>query len=143
MGYRFPSQDWADTLKDILNQDERYAEVARDWEGELLITIEMQDETQSPQAMTFFLDLWHGKCRQARLLNDSDPMPDARFKLTAPLKRMLDILGGNLDPVHAMMTRQLKVEGSMGYLMRNVPVILDFIRCCRLVDTDPVKGEAV
>ncbi len=28
-----------------------------------------------------------------------------------------------------MMTQKLKVNGNMGYLMRNVPVVLDFVRC--------------
>jgi putative sterol carrier protein len=28
----------------------------------------------------------------------------------------------------AMMTMKLKVQGSMGYMMRNVPTVLDFVR---------------
>jgi hypothetical protein len=28
-----------------------------------------------------------------------------------------------------MMTSKLKVRGSMGYMMRNVPTVLDFVRC--------------
>ena len=136
MTYPFPSQDWATALKDTLNQDEQYARIAREWEGELLISIDMKDQNEEPQVMTFFLDLWHGQCCKAALLSDSDDIPDAKFKLSASRERMLAILRAELDPVQAMMTRQLKVEGPMGYLLRNVPVILDFIRCCRLVETD-------
>lgn len=136
MGYPFPSQGWVESLKDILNQDEQYSRIARDWEGELLITIEMQDDPSGSHEMVFFLDLWHGECRQAQLLSHGDSLPDAKFKLTASRARMIDILSGALDPVQAMMTRQLKVDGPMSYLLRNVPVILDFIRCCQLVETD-------
>jgi hypothetical protein len=29
----------------------------------------------------------------------------------------------------AMMTNKLRVRGNMGYMMRNVPTVLDFVRC--------------
>jgi len=35
-----------------------------------------------------------------------------------------------------MMTRRLHVQGSMAYMMRNVPVVLDFVRCAREVTTE-------
>ncbi|MBK9208387.1 MAG: SCP2 sterol-binding domain-containing protein [Anaerolineales bacterium] len=31
-------------------------------------------------------------------------------------------------PMTAMMTMKLKVQGNMGYMMRNVPTVLDFVR---------------
>jgi len=42
------------------------------------------------------------------------------------------VLGGSLDPMQAMLTRRLQVSGNMAYILRNVPVVLDFVRCCRL-----------
>ena len=33
-----------------------------------------------------------------------------------------------MNPMTAMMTMKLKVQGSMGYMMRNVPTVLDFVR---------------
>ena len=44
------------------------------------------------------------------------------------------IMDGNLDPMQAMVTRKLKVEGSLAYMMRNVPTVLDFVRCCQQVE---------
>ena len=41
-----------------------------------------------------------------------------------------------LDPMQAMITRKLRVQGSMAYMMRNVPVVLDFVRCAQEVDTE-------
>jgi hypothetical protein len=35
-----------------------------------------------------------------------------------------------------MMTNKLKVQGSLGYMMRNVPTVLDFVRCAREVTTE-------
>ena len=33
----------------------------------------------------------------------------------------------------AMLTNKLRVKGSLGYMMRNVPTVLDFVRCCQEV----------
>jgi putative sterol carrier protein len=38
----------------------------------------------------------------------------------------------------AMMTSKLKVSGSMGYMMRNVPTVLDFVRCANEVTKEIV-----
>ena len=36
----------------------------------------------------------------------------------------------------AMLTNRLRVEGSLGYMMRNVPTVLDFVRCAREITID-------
>jgi putative sterol carrier protein len=38
-----------------------------------------------------------------------------------------------MNPMTAMMTSKLKVKGSMGYMMRNVPTVLDFVRVAQEV----------
>jgi putative sterol carrier protein len=53
--------------------------------------------------------------------------------LRAPRRHFLKVVTGELDPMQAMMTRRLRVEGNMAYMLRNVPTVLDFVRCCRLV----------
>jgi hypothetical protein len=35
--------------------------------------------------------------------------------------------------MQALMTRMLSVKGSMTLVMRNVPTVLDFVRCCQEV----------
>jgi putative sterol carrier protein len=59
--------------------------------------------------------------------------PRPKFTLRAPRSNALLILGGSLDPMQAMLTRKLMVNGDMIYMMRNVPVVLDFVRCAKLV----------
>ena len=56
--------------------------------------------------------------------------------MSASRAHLLRILSGDLDPMQAMLTRKLQVQGSMGYVLRNVPVVLDFVRCCRRVELD-------
>ena len=55
------------------------------------------------------------------------------FTLSATYKNIASVLSGNLNPMTAMMTSKLKVKGSMGYMMRNVPTVLDFVRCAQEV----------
>ena len=50
------------------------------------------------------------------------------------------VLKGDLDPMQAMMTRKLAVQGSMGYMMRHVPTVLEFVRSAQAV-TDRVLGD--
>jgi putative sterol carrier protein len=138
--YRFPSQEWMDSLMEVLNSDERYAEVAANWEGDLVVTIEPDGGTQDDHLpMMLYLDLWHGRCREVRVIDPGrEKIPHAKFVLRATRGNIVKIFSGDLDPIQAMLTRRLKVEGDMAYMLRNVPTVLDFVRCCRLV---PMEGQ--
>jgi putative sterol carrier protein len=71
---------------------------------------------------------------------DYNPEPEKYsepvFTLTAKYNNIIAILTGKLDPMTAMLTNKLKVRGSLGYMMRNVPTVLDFVRCAREVTTE-------
>jgi putative sterol carrier protein len=62
--------------------------------------------------------------------------PNPTFTLTAAYNDITAILLGKLNPMTAMMTSKLKVKGSMGYMMRNVPTVLDFVRVAQEVTTE-------
>jgi hypothetical protein len=36
----------------------------------------------------------------------------------------------------ALLSRKIHVHGNMAVMMRNVPTVLDFVRCCREVTDD-------
>jgi putative sterol carrier protein len=133
----FPSQEWLDSLIEHLNTDEKYGKTARKWEGDLLFDIEADGPLKEHTRL--YLDLWHGKCRGGGFLS-LEEQRDCAFVLSAPYGNFVKILKGELDPMQAMMTRKLVVKGSMAYMMRNVPTVLDFVRCARDV-TDRVLGE--
>ena len=136
MAAAFPSQAWVEALVSVLNGDERYAQIARNWEGDLLFVVkpdgtEGSAETERPSHI--YLDLWHGECRSGRYLPpEEESLPQPAFTLTAAFGQFTQILQGQLDPMQAMLTRRLQVAGNMAYILRNVPVVLDFVRCCRL-----------
>jgi putative sterol carrier protein len=133
MAVKFPSPEWLQTLSDKLNSDERYAQIARNWEGDMCVVIEPSGPLTEKQL--YYLDLWHGKCRKVEILKDMASI-QPKFVLTATYDNISRIMKGELDPMQAMMTRKLQVHGSMAYMMRNVPTVLDFVRCCRDVTTE-------
>jgi putative sterol carrier protein len=136
MSAPFPSEAWVDRLVTVLNKDARYGDIARNWEGDLLFVIKPDGgsaESGAGGSSHVHLDLWHGKCRGGRYLAPGAvDLPKSAFTLTAGLSQFMAILGGSLDPMQAMLTRRLQVSGNMAYILRNVPVVLDFVRCCRL-----------
>jgi len=137
MTYIFPSAAWLDALKDQLNHDEKYARIAKNWEGDIVFDIEPEGGLTAP--VKLYIDLWHGACRQ---VFEVDAAKEAQispaYTLRASYTNFRRILDGQLDPMQAMITRKLRVQGSMSYMMRNIPVVLDFVRCAQEIDSQYV-----
>jgi putative sterol carrier protein len=129
----FLTQTWMDTLLQKLNHDARYAQIASKWEGDMAFLIEPTGDLTQP--LYFYLNLWHGTCREAKIVPSLEGM-SAEFTLSATYEDINKILTGKLDPMQALMTRKLRVQGSMAYMMRNVPTVLDFVRVAREVTTE-------
>ena len=137
MSFPFPSPSWLEAASQALNQDERYAQVAHKWEGDCLFQVE--DELTGAPLSWLYFDLWHGKCRRAQAFEPpAQDMPRPAFTISASLEHFLQVLGGQLDPIQAMLTRRLRVHGSMGYMLRNIPTVLDFVRVVSSVEIEPV-----
>lgn len=125
---KFPTEQWLLALMEKLNNDERYAQIARQWEGDMVFII--QPDHKLAEEIRWYFDLWHGKCRAAYLLGkDQEVKPT--FTLRAPYEQYVRLLKGEVEPMQALLTRKIGVQGNMAILMRNVPTVLDFVRCCR------------
>ena len=62
--------------------------------------------------------------------------PNPTFTLTASYNNITAILTGKTQPHDCHDDTKLKVKGSMGYMMRNVPTVLDFVRVAQEVTTE-------
>jgi len=132
----FPSDTWIKVFMEALNNNPAYADVAKNWEGDMCFQIEVPG---APEPTRLYLDLWHGKCRAAYQIADPQHKP-AAFKLSAPLENFARVLRGELDPIQAMVTGKLKVEGNMLVIMKNIPTVLEFVRTARQVATELPPG---
>jgi putative sterol carrier protein len=130
----FPSTTWVQAVTEKLNTDQRYGDIAKNWEGDIRFVVEAEGSLS--ETMWLYFDLWHGKCRSANVEStDSDIKP--AFILSAPYGNLTRVLKGEIDPMSALLSRKIHVHGNMAVLMRNVPTVLDFVRCCREV-TDSI-----
>jgi len=136
---QFPGDNWLETLCNKLNTDEKYASTARNWEGDMVFKIEPDGPLKEP--IIYYLDLWHGKCRDAYIIEDFS-QKDPALLMGAPYTTLVELLKGNLEVIQALLGRKISVKGNMSLLMRNVPTVLEFVRCCRdvtdnfIVDND-------
>jgi|CXWL01.1.fsa_nt_gi putative sterol carrier protein len=133
MSIPFPSDAWVKALKDVVNSDADYAQAAQNWEADVIFHVE--PDSLLPKPMLMYVDLWHGQCRDAYEVASLDDKK-AAFVLAAPASVLIRIIQGKLDPMQAMITRQLKVHGSMVYMMKNVPTVLKFVKCASKVDSE-------
>jgi putative sterol carrier protein len=136
MGYPFPSEAWLQALKEVLNTDQQYAHVAKKWEGDITVVIEPGDmDVPEKLPVAKYLDIWHGSCRSIRFIDlEQEELPDSSFVMRASIDNIFKIFTSELDPMQAMLTRRLRVEGNMAYILRNVPTVLEFVRCAREVE---------
>ena len=56
----FPSEEWVAKYKELLNANAAYEDAAKTWEGDFVFEV-------TDHKIRFYLDLWHGKCREARM----------------------------------------------------------------------------
>ena len=129
----FPTAEWLKSFEEKLNSDAQYAQVAQKREGDMYFIIEPDGNLKEQVIM--YLDLWHGKCRSSEIAADI-ASHSPRFSLKAGYTNFAKVLKGELDPMQAMLTRKLDVKGDMGMMMRNVPTVLNFVRCAKEITTE-------
>ena len=131
MDLPFPSDEWVKALMVDLNASQAYLEAAKNWEGDFNFIIGPGGELQQP--VTLYMDLWHGKCREAFAVNGRVKEPV--FRLSGPVATWKRVMTKQLDPMAAMMTGQLRLTGNMAMVMRNVRAAKELVESCTRVPT--------
>ena len=132
MAYRFPSEEWVAELEKQLNSDEEYADAASAWEGDLNFVI--NDVTDKDAPLVIYLDLWHGKCRAAKLTSET-VAPPAAYTIAAPLANWKRVITKQIGPIPALVSGQLKVHGNLAYILRHVRAAQQLVECATRVET--------
>lgn len=127
---KFPSPEWVLATKEKFNTDEQYARIAKNWEGDLRLILE--PDNSFPETIWLYWDLWHGKCRDAYVEDQSSERKPALI-IIAPYSQFIKVLSGEVGVMQALMGRMVTVKGSMVLIMRNVPTVLEFVHCCQEV----------
>jgi putative sterol carrier protein len=128
----FPSDEWVKAFMADLNTSQSYLDAARNWEGDFYFTILPNGKPADP--VTLYMDLWHGKCRDALLVHDPSTRTPA-FTISGILDIWKKVMSKKLDPMQAMMTGQLKLVGNMAMVMKNVRAAKELVECCTRIPT--------
>jgi putative sterol carrier protein len=129
---QFPSDEWIKALSEKVNESEAYREAAKNWEGDFYFIIEAGEGVA--QETYLYMDLWHGECRDAFMAEDPE-VKSPEFLIRAPVSGWRKVIEKKTDPIRALMTRQLKLKGTMTKIMKAPKAATELVNCCTLVET--------
>lgn len=131
----FPSDEWLTHYRTLINGSEEYREAARDWEGDIAFVFEAEPDRGVPRDLVGWLDLWHGECRGARMM-DASEVDGTEYEIRAPYSRWREVVLGDLDPVKGMMQGKLKVRGDLPNIVRHVRAANELVHLTTMVPTE-------
>lgn len=131
----FPSEEWLGQYVERINDSPGYREAAAAWEGDIAYVIEAEPDKNVPQDVWAWLDLWHGECRGARIV-DPEEGEKAAFVIRAPYSRWKEVINKELDPIKGMMQGKLKLKGDLPTIVRYVKAANELVNLAQTVPTD-------
>lgn len=134
MSVYFPSDAWIKQMMVEVNQSQSYLEAGKNWEGDLIFIIEPGGSLEHTAYL--YMDLYHGQCRQAYEVVVNGAVPSAAFKISAPVATWKKVMTKKLDPMQALITGQLKLQGNMSMIMKNVRAAKELVETCTRIDTE-------
>jgi putative sterol carrier protein len=132
---RFPSEDWLAEYVRQINASQSYRDAAETWEGDVAYVIEAEPDRGVPEDVWAWLDLWHGTCRDGRLVSPQEG-ERARFLIRAPYSRWKEVIKGELDPVKGMMQGKLKLRGDLPTIVKHVKAANELVNVAQTVPTE-------
>ena len=130
---RFGSDEWVQALHNELNTSKSYEDAAKNWEGDFYFVVSPEGTVKEP--MYLYMDLWHGKSREAFVAKDENSKKPA-FVMSGAYGKWEKVVLAQLDPIQALMTGQLKLKGNMVMVMKNVKAAQEIVRACTRIDTE-------
>lgn len=133
MKISFPSDEWIKAMMVDLNNSKSYEEAAKTWEGDFVFAILPGGSLEQP--VKLYMDLWHGRCRDAYLVENGENLK-AAFTISAPVANWKKVMTKQLDPIQSMMTGQLKLQGNMAMVMKSVRAAKELVESCTRIPTE-------
>jgi len=130
--YALGSEEWLQAFADAINDSPAYADAAKTWEGDFYIIIEPGEGVD--EEIVMYLDLWHGKCREAFIVTErSAKAPE--FEISGSESNWRKVIDKKIDPIQGMITRQLTLKGNMVKIMKAVKAAKELVECVTQVPT--------
>jgi putative sterol carrier protein len=132
----FPSEEWLTEYVERINASKEYEEAAATWEGDLSYVFEREPDKGVPEDVWVWIDLWHGKCRGAKMNVPPEEGEKAKFTIRAPYSRWKEVIRKDLDPVKGMMQGKLKLKGDLPTIVRYVKAANELVNIAASVPTE-------
>lgn len=125
---RFPSDEWIHVFKEELNKNQTYQEVAKDWEGDFLFVITPDEELK--KEVVFYIDLWHGKCRDAYLVKGEK---HAKFVFKGPYSNWKKVIRKELDPIRGLIRGLFTVDGDSRVILDQAKAAQELVNTASMI----------
>ena len=79
---KFPSEEWVKANMEMLHLNSSYEDAGKNWEGAM--TFVVQKDPAFDRDAYIYLDLFHGKCRDAKFSYTESDLPVPEFKYCGP-----------------------------------------------------------
>jgi len=128
---KFPSDEWIKNFKDELNKNKTYEEVAKNWEGDFLLIISPDEKLKDE--VVFYVDLWHGKCRDAFIVNREK---NAAFVFRGPYSNWKKVINNELDPLRGLIRGMFIVEGDSKVILDQAKAAQELVNTASKIPTE-------
>ena len=131
---KFPSDEWIKAFKDELNKNKEYEAIAKNWEGDFLFVISPDHALKTE--IKFYVDLYHGKCRDAYLVKDNKT---AAFIFKGSYSHWKKVINKELDPIRGLIRGMFTVEGDSKIILDQTKAAQELVNTASRI---PVEFEA-
>jgi len=131
---KFPSEEWTKEYMEKINSNVNYEDAGKNWEGAMTFVVQ-KDESFDREAY-IYLDLYHGKCRDAKFSLVESELPHAEYKYSGPYGNWRKLVNKEIDPIQGLLTGKFKLQGSMMKIMRFTKAAKEMVSTASLVQTE-------
>jgi len=128
---KFPSDEWIEVFKDELNRNADYERAAKDWEGDFLFVILPEGELENE--VKYYLDLWHGKCREAYRV---DGNKNTAFTFSGSYSNWKKLIENELDPIKGFIRGLFKIKGDSFKILSYVKAAKELVNTANRIPTE-------
>jgi putative sterol carrier protein len=129
----YGSEDFIKEFETRVNANRAYEEAAKDWEGDFLFITD--PEGPLTHEVVYYVDLYHGKCRSAKLLGSRDEVK-TRFIYEGPLSSWVKLLSKELDPIGSLMLGKFRLHGNLITILKYTRAAKELVNSVASVPTD-------
>lgn len=138
MALAFPSPAWANAYRDAINANALYKKTAANWDqGAIALVCKAAPALGLDAAHAIVLALQHGSCQGVRYETDPAALADVPFVIEAEYAQWKAVIGGELDPIKAMLAGQLRLaKGHLPTIIRDVEGSKQLVLSARAIATE-------